>query len=402
MTQATGSELAVRESAADLAGFEESAGAVGQLATQAGTASAVAREEAELKAAIVLARRFPRDEAAAYTKIIKSCQRPGFAEGCAYCFPRGGQNVKGPSVDLAREMARCWGNIRYGQRIVSLDEDHVHIKGYAYDCETNNYIEAEDKFEKLVQRKRGGQTQWVKPDERDLRELVNRRGAICVRNAILQVMPPDVVDDAVRQADETMRKAAAGDIKQDREGALRRLALAFSELGVNTDMIATKLGHPLELITDDELATLRQVFKSVRDGNSKREDHFDIPSANGHSAKAESVNAKIEGIQGENRPATPEEEERRRKATEAVEAAKAKAAECAPGKPGCSTDPSDFSTVEGKRVCAKHALMEKAAAAPRQQRHPAAQTEATADAATGKGKGKAKVSEPALIEDGIG
>src|SRR5690606_32675204 len=111
---------------AALAGFEPQETAI--TVREAGAASAVAREEAEMKSAIFLARQFPRDEAAAYTKIIKSCRRPTFAEGAMYRFPRGGQQVEGPSVQLAREIARCWGNIRYGLRIVSVDAEMIHIR----------------------------------------------------------------------------------------------------------------------------------------------------------------------------------------------------------------------------------------------------------------------------------
>src|SRR4051812_40088499 len=114
--------------------------------TEAGTLANVAREESELKAAIFLARNFPRDEAKAYARLVRSCERPSFATGAQYSFPRGEVNVKGPSVDLAREGARCWGNIRYGLRIVTLDENNVHIKGYALDLESNTYAEMEDKF----------------------------------------------------------------------------------------------------------------------------------------------------------------------------------------------------------------------------------------------------------------
>lgn len=249
-----------------------------ELATQAGTISTVAREEAELKGALILARNFPRDEANCYARMMRSCGRAAFAESAAYSFPRGGSNVTGPSVDLAREAARLWGNLRYGLRLVSVDDDYVHIKGYAFDLETNTMTEAEDKFRKLVQRKVGPRearrTEWVEPDERDLRELVNRRGAICVRNAILQLIPPDVVDDAMRACDETMKKAAKGDLTQDRTQAIRRIAVAFDKLGVNTDMLVAKLGCALDAISDDQLVELRKIYKSLLDGNTRRDDHF--------------------------------------------------------------------------------------------------------------------------------
>lgn len=289
---------------AALAGFES--GSVGHVQErEVGAASAVAREEAEIKAAIFLARQFPRDEFKAYNKIMKTCERPGFAEDAIYSFPRSGQTVKGPSVQMAREIARCWGNIRYGLRIVSVDEDMVHIRGYAYDLETNAHVEHEDKFEKLVYRKSQG---WVKPDERDLRELINRRGAILVRNAILQVIPSDVVDAAEEKAKETLRRAAQGEISQNREQAIRRLVKAFDGIGVTVEMLEAYLKHGLDAITADEIADLRAVYKSIQDGNSRREEYFDLKAP---SRATQDLNASLGGENGKEngKPSKPKKNE---------------------------------------------------------------------------------------------
>ncbi len=267
----------------DLVSIANAAVAAGQDQGDAEKAPAhayAAREEAEMKAAIVLAKRFPRDESTAYTRVMHACDRPTFAESANYCFPRGGQTVTGPSVDLARELARIWGNIRYGMRIVSEDDERVHIKGYAFDLESNTYVEAEDKFAKVVPRRNRatGQTEYLKADERDLRELVNKRGAICVRNAILQLLPSDIIQDAMARSRDTTQKVARGEIQQDREQAIRRLALAYHDIGVTSDMIAGYLKHPMDLITNEEIADLRAIYKSIRDGNSRREEYFRMPS----------------------------------------------------------------------------------------------------------------------------
>lgn len=272
-------------------GFEKNAVAV--VAQGAGDLAAATREQSEIQSAIVSAKRFPRDEAAAYTKIIKAFERPLLAESARYLFRRGKTEITGPSVDLARECARCWGNMRHGLRVVGLTETNVHIKGYALDLETNAYCEHEDQFAPLIQRKTdSGQTVWKKPDERDLRELISKRGAILVRNAILQLMPPDIVDAAMDKAAETMRRAAAGELNQNREDAVRRLALAFDRLGVNTDMLQKKLGHELSLVTEDELVELRTIWKSIHDGNSKREEHFTTPQKE-NADQTDDLNAKL-------------------------------------------------------------------------------------------------------------
>jgi len=252
-----------------------------------GALAAVTREQTEIQSAIIVAKKFPRNEAESYSRAVKSFERPAMAEAAAYRFPRGGTNIEGPSVDTAREIARCWKNIRYGLRIADVRHDFtqkcdfIKIKGYAHDLEANNYVETEDEFRALIQRKnkKTNATEWVQPDERDLRELVNRRGAICVRNALLQVLPPDVVDEVLRTARETLRRAAAGELEQNRDDAVRRLAVAFDRIAITVPMIERFLGHKLDVISDEELAQLRTIWKSISDGQARREEFFKLEEA---------------------------------------------------------------------------------------------------------------------------
>ena len=257
------------------------------LEEQAGAATMAAREESEVKAAVVLARNFPRDEQAAFVAMQRSARRPTFAHGALYSFPRGGRAITGPSVKMAREMARCWGNLQHGIRLLSMDADYVQVEGWAWDLQTNTRVASEAKFKRLIQRGGG----WVEPDERDLRELVNKHGAVCVRNSILQLMAPDVVDELERMCLATNRKAAEGDIEEDRDQVLRSLAAAFSNMGVTTKMLEQYLGHALEVITPAELADLRAVFTSLRDGTVERTAYFNMPgaaAAPGHQSMAAS------------------------------------------------------------------------------------------------------------------
>jgi DNA-binding XRE family transcriptional regulator len=276
-------------------GFAGSAANVGELALHAGTASAVAREEAEIKAAIVLARQMPRNENVALQRIKSAMSRPSMAADARYSFPRGGQQVVGPSVYLAREAARNWGNLRYGVRIVSMDNETVHVKGYCHDIETNSFNESEDKFRAMVQRKnrQTGVAEWVKPDERDLRELVNKRGAICMRNAILQCLPSDVIEDAMQAAEQTIIAVEEGRLKDDPITVIRKMAEAFRTLSVTVEMLERYAGHSLSLCSAKEIANFKAIYKSIQDGQSTREDYFvfgDKPDspANGQS-KAESL-----------------------------------------------------------------------------------------------------------------
>lgn len=235
-----------------------------------------AEKQFEIQSAIIVARKFPRNEDVAFAKLMKACDRPSFADEASYSFKRGKRQdesgkwvdnyIEGPSVRIAREAARIWGNIRYGLDIIRDDEESRQIRGWAWDMETNTKVTAEDDFEKLIQRKDKDtkQTVWVKPDERDLRELTNRRGAILVRNCILQILPSDLIEDAISRSDETLTKKAA----QDPEGSRKKIILAFSELNITPDMLEKYLGHPLAQCSPAQLATLRKVYRSIADGNS--------------------------------------------------------------------------------------------------------------------------------------
>lgn len=246
--------------------------------------AAMMEKQTEIQGAIIVARRFPRNEEAAFEKLMRSSRRTSFAEEAEYSFPRGGATVTGPSVSLAREAARVWGNIRYGLEVVLDTSEERHIRGWAWDLETNTKVAAEDFFQKLIQRKQkgGGGSQWVKPDERDLRELTFRRGAILVRNCLLQLMPRDLIEDARAQSRATLAKDAAQDPDSARKAVLR----AFSEINVSAEQLQGYLGHPVGQSSPEEIAELRAVYQSIKDGNSTWAEYAAAEKTNGDAAAA--------------------------------------------------------------------------------------------------------------------
>lgn len=236
------------------------------------TTSAAAGVQQEIQGALVIAQRFPRDEDRAFQSLIRSCKRANFAADAQYEFPRGGQKVRGPSIYFAREFARVWGNIRHGCDILHDDEDSRSIRAWAWDLETNAKVTADDSFRKLVQRKnkKTNVTEWVKPDERDLRELTNRRAAIAKRNCILELLPSDLIQDALDRCDQTLQQDAAED-----PDAFRKNTLAgFIDLNVSADQLKAYLGCPIENASPKQQAELRRIYKSLKDGAATWSDYF--------------------------------------------------------------------------------------------------------------------------------
>ena len=246
------------------------------------TTGAAASAQHEIQSAIIVAKKFPRNETACFQKLMIAASRASFAEDARYSFPRGDKEVTGPSVNLAREAARLWGNIRYGLYVVRDDEDTRLIRGWAWDVESNTKVEVEDDFKKLIQRKvkngKPGETVWLVPDERDLRELTNRRGAILLRNALLQVMPKDLIEDALYQCSKTLEKDAG----ENPEAVRKRLLVDLGTFSVTVEQIEKALGHPFSQSTPAELTELRAICTSIKDGNSTWQEY-----AKRHEAPAE-------------------------------------------------------------------------------------------------------------------
>ena len=88
-------------------------------------AMSTTREAQEVQAAVFMAKRFPRDENFALARINQSCQRRGLAEKAIYTYPKGGQNVTGPSIRLAEAIAQAWGNIQSG--VVELEQNSRYL-----------------------------------------------------------------------------------------------------------------------------------------------------------------------------------------------------------------------------------------------------------------------------------
>jgi len=264
------------------------AGAIAEQGAQ--HTSALAAERYRIEGMIIAAERRPRDEERARDRVLKSCKRPRFAEGATYEFPRGGSVVTGPSVNLAREMARAWGNIMTGYRIVDMDDVWITIEGFAYDVETNTVLAEQSRFKRMVQRKpkdargrtiKGAPATWVRiDDERDLMELVGRNAAKRQRNCILNLMPFDIREEALEICYNTALQLADRELKGKKiEEVIEDLLEAFEHYGVERDAIEAFLKRPMEEMTDGDLVKLRGVYRSIKAGEGKVDEFFDVKPA---------------------------------------------------------------------------------------------------------------------------
>lgn len=250
-------------------------------------AATEARAVAEVQAAYVIAKKFPRNQHQSFINIIESCKRPFLAEQAMYAYPKGGSLVTGPSIRLAEVLAQNWGNIEFGIREISRSNGVSVAEAYAIDLQTNarkplvfHVPHTRDKKD----RKTGLMTKVKLTDDRDIYELVANMGARRLRNCILAILPGDVVEAAVNQVKKTME---SGELPiTDR---IRMMVQKFDELGVKVEHLEKRLGHKLDATIPQEIVTLQGIFKAIKDGFSSREDFFEIGSA-----KNEQDAAKVE------------------------------------------------------------------------------------------------------------
>lgn len=245
-------------------------------APKQGTAMMNAESEraiAEVQAAMVIAKRFPRDEDAAYTRIQKACRRPALAEAALYAYTKGGSEVSGPSIRLAEELARDWGNITFGWRILSQDEDSTEVRAEAWDLETNvpSYITFTVRHE--FKGRDGGQKVMKKvTDPRELYELIANQASRRLRACILRIIPGDVQDMAVDQCEKTLKDGGGkplGDRVRD------MIAFFANDFHVTKEQIEKRVGKKAEAINETEFLSLRRIYGSLKDGAATVEQFFD-------------------------------------------------------------------------------------------------------------------------------
>lgn len=229
----------------------------------------------EVQAAMVIAKKFPRDPFAAFDKIIEACRRKTLAEGAMYAYPRGDTTVTGPSIRLAEAIAQNWGNMSFGIRELSSRGGSSEVEAFAWDMESNT------KQVKIFNVKHERHTKKGKKfltDPRDIYETVANNGARRMRACILGVIPGDVVEAAVRQCQQTLLNGQDGALL----GQVPEMLKTFSEMEITVQLIEKRYRMPVSDINAEAALDMKNVLRSIKDGIQKKEVFFDIKTNVAH------------------------------------------------------------------------------------------------------------------------
>jgi hypothetical protein len=264
-----------------------------------GTAVEQSRAIAEVQAAVIVAQQCPRSIDRAVRDMQRSCAQKSLAEKAFFRYSRGGSQISGPSVQLARELARCFGNIQYG--IVELRRDdgfgQSEMLAFAWDLETNTRSSTTFIVPHIRDTRDG-----AKPltDMRDIYENNANNGARRLREMIFAILPCWYTEDAVAACYATL---AADDDAGTIAERIGQAVEGFGRIGVTAGQLEQKMGAPQTRWTPYDLAQLRVIYRSLERGEVRKEEEFPasagarvtpaditgsqpVPNGNGHTQQA--------------------------------------------------------------------------------------------------------------------
>lgn len=257
---------------------------VGPAASQ-GTTIEQSRAVAEVQAMVVVAQSRPRDETLAIEQMRQACRRIQMANRAFYKFPRGGQSVQGATVHLARELARCWGNINYG--VTELDRNDAagqsEMVAFAWDVQTN----ARSATSFIVPHKRdkkGGAENLV--DLRDIYENNANNAARRLREMIFSVLPRWYVDEATTICRLTLEK---GEGETPLPSRIATTVQWFADMGISRERLEARVGTKSSAWTVVDLANLGISYQSLKNKEITPDEEFPQVSASSLVAALETV-----------------------------------------------------------------------------------------------------------------
>lgn len=224
---------------------------------------------AEAQGKLIIAKNFPRDEHLAYAKVMEACKRKSLAEKAIYSYPRSGSTISGPSIRLAEELARCWGNVDFGIKELSQKDGESEMSAYCWDMETNT-MSSQTFVVAHVRDTKKGQVRLT--EQRDIYENNANMAGRRLRARILAILPPDLVEAAVAEC----KKTLAGDNDIPIADRINKMVASFAKFGVKIDTLEKRLGRKIDTMTTEDICEYAGIYNSLKDGNSSISDWFDV------------------------------------------------------------------------------------------------------------------------------
>lgn len=268
-----------------------------------------ARETAAVQARFVVAIQRPRDVMDFRARLLRECQRPGFADVAMFRKPvGGGQFAEGPSIRMIETCLQLYRNVQATSVTVYDGPDLRIVKVGVIDFEANLSWDQEINIPKTTEKKgyegkppKGrevlgqrinstGDTTYLVVATDD--EVTLKQAAMvskAVRTCGQRLLPRDIIEEAIAQ----IRATSLDRAKKDPDGEKKALLDAFAKLSVLPSDIAALIGHSVDRMTPAEIAGLRDTYRTIKSGEATWEEIMSAANTTPEPALQEETKARL-------------------------------------------------------------------------------------------------------------
>ena len=228
------------------------------------------QDKALIDMQIATARAYPRDLRRAIENAITLVTLDAeTADSCFYSLKKGGKNIIGPSVHLAKILAQQMGNMRVENRVVGFDSTHVTVEAVCFDLERNFAIRTQIKKSIVGSSGRYSEDMQV--------ITANAANAIALRNAIFAVVDAGIV----KKVFDSAKKKVAGDVSDETKLMARRTTVVngfkttYAYMNLTDAEICGAVGKAsIDHINADDIVALIGFENAIRNGEMKPDEIF--------------------------------------------------------------------------------------------------------------------------------
>lgn len=229
------------------------------------------RAFAEVAMQVDLAKKYPRNMEEVFRRIEETFERsPGLLLKAKWTFPRAGATLTGYTIQFARAIAECVGNIKYSFRELSRGENQSEMMVYAWDMETNT-IQDRTIIIPHTRDVRGGKTKKL-THERDIYENNANVASRRLRECILGVLPAAARRKGEEVVDGLISKAFP---EEKRQKYIDRAIAEFIKRGITESILIKERGNrPPETWTKNDIIALKTHVEDIDRGDKTADDIF--------------------------------------------------------------------------------------------------------------------------------
>lgn len=236
--------------------------------TSQSTAIEQSRAVTEVQAAVTVAQAVPRDITRAKQQIAEACDHYGLAERAFYSVPKRGT---GPSVHLAREIARCFGNFQSGIKELRRDDisQTSELLAWAWDVENNT------RSERTMIVPHAKMAQGQRKVLNDLTDIINNNNsyaARALREVIFNELPVGLVEYAKGLCRQRLERGE--NPEQSLDERIANMVAAYERAGIRIGQLEARVGLPRAEWAEQQIADLGVVWKSMREGSTSLSEEF--------------------------------------------------------------------------------------------------------------------------------